>query len=76
MRTTVDLPASVHRRATELARQRKQSLSTTVSELVSYGLSHLDEPVVVRTDPRSGFPVVRVGRRITSQDVSDALDEE
>lgn len=76
MRTTVDLPPLIHRRASELARQRGQSLSATVSELVTYGLSHLDEPVVVRTDPRSGFPVVRVGRRITSQDVADALDEE
>jgi len=76
MRTTVDLPPSVHRRASELARQRGQSLSTTVSELVTSGLSRLDETVTVRTDPRSGFPVVRVGRRVTSQDVSEALDEE
>ena len=76
MRTTVDLPPAVHRRASELAKQRGQSLSTTVSELVTYGLSHLDEPIVVRTDPRTGFPVVRVGRLITAQDVSDALDEE
>jgi len=76
MRTTVDLPPSVHRRASELARQRGQSLSSMVAELASYGLSHLDEPVVVVTDPRSGFPVVRLGRRVTSQDVADALDDE
>ncbi len=76
MRTTVDLPPSVHRRVSELARQRGQSLSSTVAELATYGLSRLDEPVVVTTDPRSGFPVVRVGRRITSQDVADALDDE
>ncbi len=47
-----------------------------VAELAAYGLSHLDEPVVVVTDPRSGFPVVRVGRRITSQDVADGLNDE
>lgn len=76
MRTTVDLPPSVHRRVSKLARQRGQSLSATVAELVTYGLSRLDEPVVVTTDPRSGFPVVRVGRRITSPDVADALDDE
>ena len=76
MRTTVDLPPSIHRRASDLATQRGQSLSTTLSELVTSGLSRLDEPVVVRTDPRSGFPVVRVSRRVTSQDVSEALDEE
>jgi hypothetical protein len=47
-----------------------------VAELATYGLSHLDEPIVVVTDPRSGFPVVRVGRRVTSEDVADALDDE
>ncbi len=76
MRTTVDLPPSVHRRASELARARGQSLSSMVAELATYGLSRLDEPLEVVTDPRSGFPVVRVGRRITSQDVADALNDE
>jgi hypothetical protein len=76
MRTTVDLPPAVHRRATELAKQRGQSLSSVVAELATYGLSRLDEPIVVTTDPRSGFPVVSLGRRITSQDVADALDDE
>jgi hypothetical protein len=76
VRTTVDLPPAVHRRATELAKQRGQSLSSVVAELATYGLSQLDEPMVVTTDPRSGFPVVSIGRRITSQDVADALDDE
>jgi hypothetical protein len=76
MRTTVDLPPAVHRRATELAKRRGQSLSAVIAELATYGLSRLDEPVVVSTDPRSGFPVVSLGRRITSQEVAVALDEE
>ena len=76
VRTTVDLPLSVHRRASELAKQRGQSMSSMVAELTAYGLSHLDEPVTVSTDPRSGFPVVRVGRHVASQDVADALAEE
>ncbi|MET0693187.1 MAG: hypothetical protein ABWX96_05565 [Propionibacteriaceae bacterium] len=76
MRTTVDLPASVHRRASELAKQRGQSMSSMVAELAAHGLNHLDEPVTVETDERSGFPVVRVGRRVTSTDVAAALDEE
>jgi hypothetical protein len=76
MRTTVDLPPSVHRRVHELAKQRGQSLSTTVAELTAHGLSRLDEAVTVSTDPRSGFPVLRVGRPITSTDVADALDDE
>jgi hypothetical protein len=76
MRTTVDLPPAVHRRATELAKRRGQSLSAVIAELATYGLSRLDEPVVVSIDPRSGFPVVSLGRRITSQEVAVALDEE
>lgn len=76
MRTTVDLPPAVHRRARELAKERGQSLSAVVAELATYGLSRLDEPLVITTDPGSGFPVVSVGRRISSEDVADALDDE
>lgn len=77
MRTTVDLPTAVHRRARELARSRHQSLSATVAELTARALAQLeDEPLVVRTDETSGFPVVSIGRRVTSEDVAAALDDE
>jgi hypothetical protein len=76
MRTTVDLPPAVHRRALEIAKRRGASLSAVVAELAVRGLSQLDEPVVVRTDERSGFPVISVGRRVTSEQVAAALDEE
>jgi hypothetical protein len=76
MRTTVDLPPAVHRRAQELARLRGQSLSTTICELTVRGLSQLDQLVVISTDERSGFPVISVGRRITSADAAAALDDE
>jgi hypothetical protein len=75
MRTTVDLPPAVHRRAVQLAKQRGQSLSSVIAELATYGLSRLNEPLVLRTDPQSGFPVVSLGRQITSEDVANALDE-
>ena len=76
MRTTVDLPPAIHRRALQLAKQRGQSLSSVIAELATYGLSRLDEPLVVTTDPQSGFPVVSLGRHITSEDVADAVDNE
>jgi hypothetical protein len=76
MRTTVDLPPAVHRRALEIAKRRGESLSAVVAELTVRGLSQLDEPVVIGTDERSGFPVVSIGRRITSEQVAIALDEE
>lgn len=76
MRTTVDLPPAVHRRARELADARRQSLSATVAELTIRGLGQLDEPVQIEVDPRSGFPVMSLGRRITPEDVAAALDDE
>jgi predicted transcriptional regulator len=76
MRTTVDLPPAVHRRALELARERHQSLSAVVADLTVRGLAALGEPVQVATDPRSGFPVISLGRRVTSEDVAAALHDE
>jgi len=76
VRTTVDLPPAVHRRALEIARSTGRSLSAVVADLTSRGLSQLDEPVVIATDERSGFPVISVGRPVTSGEVAAALDEE
>jgi hypothetical protein len=76
VRTTVDLPPAVHRRAQEIAKARGQSLSATLAELTARGLGQLDEPFVIRTDAISGFPVLSVARRVTYDDVAAALDEE
>lgn len=76
VRTTVDLPPVVHRRALEIAKRTGQSLSAVVADLTVRGLSQLDEPVVIGTDERSGFPVISVGRQVTSEQVAAALDEE
>jgi predicted transcriptional regulator len=76
MRTTVDLPSALHRRAQEIARRRGLSLSAVVAELAARGLIQLDEPASIGTDERSGFPVVSVGRRVTSEEVAAALDDE
>lgn len=76
VRTTVDLPPAVHRRATEIAKRRGQSLSTVIADLTVRGLAQVDEPVTLQTDPRSGLPVLSIGRRITADDVADALDDE
>ncbi|MRG59830.1 hypothetical protein GE115_08110 [Agromyces sp. CFH 90414] len=76
MRTTVDLPPAVHRRATELARRRHQSLSSVIAELTTRGLASIGEPVSIHADSAGGFPVLSIGRRVTSADVADALDDE
>jgi hypothetical protein len=76
MRTTVDLPPAVHRRARELAERRGESLSAVIADLTVRGLAQIDEPVILRTDERSGLPVLSIRRRITAQDVAEALDDE
>ena len=76
MRTTVDLPPAAHRRARELAEQRGQSVSAVVAEMTVRGLAQLDDTLLVTRDPGSGFPMISLGRRITSDDVARALDDE
>jgi hypothetical protein len=76
VRTTIDLPPAVHRRARELAAQRGQSLSSVLADLAVRGLAQLDAPVELGTDPRTGLPVLSLGRRITSGEVADVLDDE
>jgi len=76
MRTTVDLPPAVHRRARALAQARHQSLSATVADLTIRGLAALGEPVELATDPVSGLPVISLGRPVTAAEVATALDDE
>jgi hypothetical protein len=65
MRTTVDLPPAVHRRARELAVQRGVSLSAVLADLTVRGLAQLDAPVKLTTDALTGFPVLTLGRKVT-----------
>ena len=74
MRTTVDLPDDVHAVASSLARDRRQSLSRTIVELVRRGLES-EVSASVSIDEASGWPIVRVGRPITSEDVRRIDDE-
>lgn len=76
MRTTVDLPPAVHRRASELAARRHVSLSAVIADLTVRGLASIEEPVTISTDPDSGLPVISIGRRVTDADVAAALDDE
>jgi hypothetical protein len=76
MRTTVDLPPEVHERAKRLAAERHESLSATLAELTVRGLASLGEEASIGTDAVTGLPVLRLGRRVTSADVAEALDDE
>ena len=76
MRTTINLPPAVHRRAREIAEQRGQPLSTVLADLTVRGLAQLDAPVDLATDERTGLPVLSIGRRVTSAQVAGLLDDE
>ena len=76
MRTTVDLPPAVHRRARSIASQRGMSLSAVIADLAIRGLAALDEPVTLTTDARTGLPVLSLGQPISTDDVTAALDDE
>ena len=76
MRTTVDLPDDLHRAATSLARDRGQSLSQTVSELMRRALRPDTAGERVGVDAATGLPVVCLGTPVTTEMVRAAVDEE
>lgn len=51
-------------------------MSRVIADLTMQGLAQLDVEVEYSRDPRSGFPVISIGRTVTSEDVADALDDE
>ncbi len=75
MRTTVDLPPAVHRRARELAAQRGVSLSSVLADLTVRGLAQLDAPVKLATDRLTGLPVLSLGRKLSTTQAAAAQGE-
>ena len=78
MRTTVDLPPALYQRVKERAADHQQSMSSTLASLVSQGLDLQDETTKaeVEVDPVSGFPVISIGRAITSEEVARLIEED
>lgn len=76
VRIAVDLPLAVHRRAQELATDTGRPLSAVIVDLAARGLAQLDGSAAFATAPRTGFPVITVGRRVTAEQVAAASDEE
>ena len=71
-RTTIDLPDDIHTLAREIAHQQRKTLSQVITEFVLMGL----EPVVEQLDPlpEPRLPSVRLGRRVTIEDVRTLED--
>lgn len=74
MRTTIDLPEDVHQIARSIARDRAQTLSQTVVDLIRRGLNRDSSLLWVDVDPLSGFVVLHGTGPVTSDDVR-ALDD-
>jgi len=75
MRTTIDLPDDLHQAATLIARDRHQTLSRTVASLLRSALAGQTRNATIEIDLDSGLPTLRVGRRITAEDVA-TVDED
>lgn len=75
MRTTIDLPEDLHQIAASIARDRSQTLSEAVADLVRRGLGRSERPEI-RIDERTGFPVVRLGTTISTESVRSLDDAE
>lgn len=74
MRTTIDLPPDVHEIARSIARDRSQTLSQAVVDLIRRGLSRETEPRVA-VDPLTGLLVLHDTGPVTSEDVRSLEDD-
>lgn len=74
VRTTIDLPDDLHKQALAIARDTRRTLSETVADLMRRGLG-AGGSATISTDPRTGLPLVSVGRVVTSEDVRSLEDE-
>jgi len=74
MRTTIDLPVDLLERTKAIARDTSRSLSEVVADLVRRGIEPGTTPSPTRS-PRTGLPVVSIGRVVTSEDVRALEDE-
>lgn len=72
MRTTIDLPDDLHRAAMSIARDKRQTLSQTVAQLLRQALNAGD--VQPARGERQGFPLLHTARALTDEDVR-ALDD-
>lgn len=75
MRVTVTLPERTYQRVKEIARAEGGSVSSVIAELTARGLADSasgGHPI----SPRTGLPVVSVGRVITMAEAAELAAEE
>lgn len=73
MRTTIDLRPDLHARAVSIARDKHQTLSETINDLIS---DVLDGKRSAKLQRRAvGITTISVGRPMTAEDVRSLDDE-
>jgi predicted transcriptional regulator len=75
VRTTIDLPDDLHKQALAIARDTHRTLSETVADLIRRGLG-AGRAAAISVEPRTGLPLVSVGKVVTSEDVRSLEDDE
>lgn len=76
MRTTIDLPPDLHRQALSIARDTSRTLSDVVAELMRRGLGQGGKALPISRSPKTGLPVVTLGKTITTDDVRALEDDQ
>ena len=75
MRTTLDLTPEAYHLAKAVARERKQSMGTVVSEfIVKPPVTEQPNRIILGTS-KAGFPTFSSGRPITTEEVTAMIDE-
>lgn len=75
MRTTIDLPDDLHRQALSIARDTSRTVSEIVAELMRRGLGQ-GKPSQTSRSPKTGLPVVSLGKIISTDDVRSLEDDQ
>lgn len=76
MRTTITFPDDLHAQLVSVSRDRRETVSRTVTELLRRALAGDRSPHRMVRNRRTGFVGIDVGRPITAEDVRLLEDEE
>ncbi len=72
----MNLPDDIDARVRALAEERGQSVSAVLVDLAARGLEQLSRPVEIRYSEVSGTPCMDLGRRVTSEEVAELIEED
>ena len=75
MRTTLDLTPEAYHLAKAVARERKQSMGTVVSEFIVKPAGTEQPNRIIFGTSIAGFPTFSSGKPITTEDVKAMIDE-